>query len=263
VVIGPRLQARHDADMQLIQPTHAMRPTFWPVVLGTVVGGFLLVGGIGLAWLAFATPVVRGLAPAVVRPTPDQMIVGAVIWGLWLVVPPCFAIVGAIRLSMVAATLVRRPNLGPIMRAIPALGDEYVVAASVRLPDGRPIRNVIVGPFGVAVIGELPAPGNLRRQGNAWEVRRFDGRWVSLPNPLEGATRDAERMRHWIASEDRDFIVKVYAAVVVGDTAIVRTPACAAITDEQIPGWLASLPPQRSFSADRCADVVERIRSIA
>lgn len=249
--------------MQLIQSTQAMRPTLWPVVLGTVVGGFLLMGGIGLAWLAFATPVVRGLAPAVVRPTPDQMIIGAVIWGLWLVAPPCFAIVGAIRLSRVAAEVLRRPDLGPIMRAIPALGDEYVVAASVRLPDGRPVRNVVIGPFGVAVIGELPAPRNLRRQGNAWEVRRFDGRWVSLQNPLEGATRDAERLRHWIASEDRDFIVKVYAAVVVRDTAIIRTPACAAIAGEQIPAWLASLAPQRSFSADRCDDVVERIRSIA
>ena len=66
--------------------------------MGTVVGGLLLVGGISLAWIAFATPLVRGFTPAVVRPTPDQMLVGGIIWGLSLVAPPCFAIVGAFRL---------------------------------------------------------------------------------------------------------------------------------------------------------------------
>ena len=231
--------------------------------MGTVVGGLLLVGGISLAWIAFATPLVRGLSPAVVRPTPDQMLVGGIIWGLSLVAPPCFAIVGAIRLSMVAATLFQRPTLGPIGRAIPALGDEYVVAPTVRLPDGRAIRNVVVGPFGVAVIGQLPSPRNLRRQGAGWELRRIDGRWGPMEPPLERTARDAERIRYWIAAEDRDFIVKVYAAVVIGTFEMPRTAACAAITADQIPGWLASLPPQRSLNADRRADVVERIRTIA
>lgn len=249
--------------MQLIQPTQSMRPARGPILMGAVVGGLLLVGGIALAWVAFATPLVRGLTPAVVRPSPDQMIVGGLIWGLSLVAPPCFAIVGAIRLSMVAATLFGKPKLGPVTRAIPALGDEYVVAPTVRLPDGRSIRNVVVGPFGVAVIGELPTPRNTRRQGTAWEVRRADGRWVPMENPLERSARDAERIRYWIAAEDRDFVVKVYAAVVIGDTGLTRTPACAAITVDQVPAWLTSLPPQRSLNADRRAGVVERIRTIA
>lgn len=231
--------------------------------MGTVVGGLLLFGGIGLAWLAMATPVVRGLAPAVVRPTPDQMALGALVWGLSLVAPPCFAIVGAIRLGMVAAALVRRPDMGVVNRAIAALGDEYVIAPSVRLPDGRVIRNVVVGPFGVAVIGELPRPRNTRRHGTAWEVRRGDGRWTPMENPLERTGREAERVRHWIAAEDRDFLVKVFAAVVIRDAEMARTANCAAITAEQIPAWLASLPPQRSLSADRRDDVIERIRTIA
>lgn len=248
--------------MQLIQPTQPMRPARGPLVMGALVGGLLLVGGLGLAWLAFATPVVRGLAPAVVRPTPDQMIVGALVWGLSLVAPPCFAIVGAIRLSRVAATVLRKPQGSTISRAIPALGDEYVIAPTVHMADGHPIRNVVVGPFGVAVVGELPSPKNTRRQGTAWEMRRADGRWAPMQNPLERAARDAERIRHWIAADDRDFVVKVYAAVVIGDAALTRTAACAAIAADQIPGWLASLPPQRSLNADRRDDVVERIRSL-
>ena len=82
-------------------------------------------------------------------------------------------------------------------------------------------------------------------------------------NPLERAARDAERIRSWVGSEDRDFIVKVYAAVVTSDTSLSRTSACAVISTEQIPAWLASLPPQRSLSADRRADLVAQIKSIA
>ena len=249
--------------MQLIQSTHALRPARGPLLLGTVVGGVLLLGGLALAWLAFATPIVRGLAPSVVRPTLDQMVIGGLVWGLSLVVPPCFAIVGTIRLSVVAATVLRRPENGPVGSIGDALGDEYVVAPSVRLPDGRLIRNVVVGPFGVAIIGQLPSPKNLRRHGNSWEMRRMDGRWAPLESPLEHATRDAERIRHWLAADDRDFLVKVYSAVVVGNQPIARTAACAAIAADQIPAWLASLPPQRSLNADRRADIVDRISSIA
>jgi hypothetical protein len=249
--------------MQLIQPTHLLRPARGPLLLGTVVGGVLLLGGLGLAWLTFATPLVRGLTPSVVRPTPDQMLIGGLVWGLSLVMPPCLAIVGAIRLSVVAATVLRRPAAGPVGSVAEALGDEYVVAPWVRLPDGTTIRNLVVGPFGVAIVGQLPSPKNLRRNGNSWEIRRPDGRWTPLESPLERATRDAERIRHWLAAEDRDFLVKVYAAVVVGTQPIARTSACAAIAADQIPAWLASLPPQRSLNADRRADIVDRIRTIA
>jgi hypothetical protein len=249
--------------MQLILPTQQMRLARGPFLRGTVVGGLLLAGGLGLGWLAIATPVIQGLAPIVVRPSTEQILLGAIVWGVSLVGPPAFAIGGAIRLGIVATNLLQRPKVGPVSGAIPLLGDEYVVAPSVALPDGRAIRNVVIGPFGVAVIGELPTPSNTRRQGTAWEVRRIDGRWWPLEDPLERASRDAERIRHWIAAEDRDFVVKVYAAVLIRDASVSRTRSCAAITADQIPGWLASLPPQRSLNPDRLAGVVERIRSIA
>jgi hypothetical protein len=249
--------------MQLIPPTHVARPARGPLVLSTLVGGVLLFGGLGLAWLAIATPVVRGLTPAVVRPAPDQMLMGALVWGLSLVAPPAFAIVGAIRLSSVAATVLRKPHVGAVKSVAARLGDEYVVAPIVNLPDGRTARNVVVGPFGMAILHEMPPKRFTRRHGSQLEVRRHDGRWVSLESPLERAIRDTDRLKHWLTLEERDFVVKVYAAVVTDDDSIARTPSCAVLLPDQIPGWLASLPPQRSLSPSRIEDLVERLRAIA
>lgn len=249
--------------MQLIQSTHVMRPSRAPLVVSTLVGGVLFFGGLALAWLALATPLVRGLTPSVVRPAPDQMALGALVWGLSLVAPPAFAIVGAIRLSVVASAVLRKPQVGAVKGVAGELGDEYVVAPVVHLADGRAVKNLIVGPFGMAILSELPPPNVTRHQGQTWELRRHDGRWVPFQNPMERASRDMERVRHWIAGEERDFVVKIYAAVVTTDEAVTRTPSCAVLQPDQIPAWLASLPPQRSLSADRREDLVARVRSIA
>jgi hypothetical protein len=251
------------AAMQLIQPRHLARPGRGPFVMGTVVGGVLLFGGLALTWVAVATPVVRGLTPNVVRPAPDQMLVGALVWGLSLVAPPAFAIVGAIRLSLIASSVFRRPPAGAVSAVADQLGDEFVVAPIVHLPDGRPVKNLVVGPFGMAVISELPSPKVLRRHGTSWELRRYDGRWVPLENPLERAARDAERVKRWVATEERDFVVRVYAAVISTDTALSRTPTCAVLQREQIPAWLASLPVQRSLNEYRRTDLVERLTALA
>ena len=249
--------------MQMIYPAVSTKPARGPLVAGTLVGLVLLVGGIGLAWLAFATPIVRGLTPSAIRPAPDEMAIGAIVWGASLVAPPSFAVVGLFRLSRVAAAVLRKPHKGAISRIAGSLGDDITVAPVVRLPEGRLVRNLVAGSYGLAVLAELPPAGAIRRQGTGWEVRRGDGRWMPYDNPLERAARDAERIRSWVGSEDRDFIVKVYAAVVTSDTSLSRTSACAVISTEQIPAWLASLPPQRSLSADRRADLVAQIKSIA
>jgi hypothetical protein len=250
-------------SMQMISPTVSTRPALGPLVLGTFVGLVLLAGGIGLAWLAIATPVVRGLTPTAIRPALDQMAVGAIVWGASLVAPPSFAIVGLFRLSRVASTVFRRPNRGAIDRIAASLGDDIAVAPLVRLPEGRVVRNLVAGSYGLAILAELPPAGAARRQGTAWEVRRADGRWLPLENPLEHAARDAERIRSWIAAEERDFVVKVYAAVVTSDSTLSRTPSCAVISTEQIPAWLASLPPQRSLGETRRAELIDLIRSVA
>ena len=249
--------------MQFIQPSHAIRPARAPMLMGTVVGGVLLAGGIVLGWLAFATPFVRVLTPSVLRPSIEELAIGGVIWAVSLVAPPCFAIVGLIRLTQVGAAIIRKPATGPLGRAAGSLPDDYVVAPSLELPDGRRVRNVVIGPFGLAVIGEAPPRTVTRRHGGAWEVRRADGRWVPLEHPVERTSRDAERLRRWIGAEERDFLVKVYAAFVTTDPTIVRTPACAVIGPNEVAVWLSGLPPQRSLYDHRRDDLIERVRALA
>jgi hypothetical protein len=72
-----------------------------------------------------------------------------------------------------------------------------------------------------------------------------------------------ERIKGWIGSEERDFVVKVFAAVVTDDQSLSRTPACAVIGTSQVAAWLNSLPPQRSLNESRRADLIELVRSIA
>jgi hypothetical protein len=261
--IGGSARSDEDWQVQMIHPTVSTRPALAPLFVGTFVGLALVAGGIGLAWLAFATPVVRGLAPTAIRPTPDQMALGALIWGVSLVAPPSFAIVGLFRLSRVATLVFRRPNRGAILRHASSLGDDIAAATAVRLPEGTVVRNLVVGAYGVAILAELPPAHATRRHGTAWEVHRADGRWIPLENPLERAARNAERVRGWLGAEELDYVVKVYAAVVTSDGSVTRTPACAVISSDQIPAWLASLPAQRSLGPDRRAELVERIRAIA
>src|SRR4029079_4178873 len=117
-----------DGAMQLIQPSHVARPARGPLLMGTVVGGVLIAGGIVLAWLAFATPLVRVLTPSVVRPTFEQIAFGGLIWGVSLVAPPCFAISGFTRLWQVGGFILRKPPVGPVTRAAKLLTDDYLVA---------------------------------------------------------------------------------------------------------------------------------------
>lgn len=249
--------------MQTIQSAQALRPSRGPLVAGILVGAFLVVGGLALAWAAFATPLLTSLSPAGVRPGPEQMAAGALVWGMALVLPASFAIVGVVRLGTNAAALLRRPTPSALEQASAALGDEYVAAARVRLPEGRSVHNVILGPHGVAVVSELPPMAVTRRHGTSWEVRRADGRWVPFENPVERTGRDADSVRRWLNDDDRNFIVKVYATVVTDDPTLARTSACAVIGPHEIPAWLASLPPQRSLTADRREDLLELVRAAA
>jgi hypothetical protein len=262
VAIPPGARAREDGEVQLITSSRTARPPLGAIVVGLAVGGFLLAGGLFLAWVAFATPVLTGLTPVAQRPGPAQLAMGGAIWGFTLVAPPSFAIVGALRIGRVARAVTAKPPVRAINRVAASLGDEYTAAASVRLPDGRVVRDLVLGPFGLAVINELPPIHATRHTGISWEIRRSDGRWVHYENPLERTARDGERVRRWIAATERDFVVKVYTAVVTADPSVMRTAACAVVTTEQIPAWLASLPPARALTAERRAELIEQIRAI-
>jgi hypothetical protein len=249
-------------DVQVIVSSRVARPPLGAVVVGVVVGSVLLVGGLFLAWVAFATPVLTGLTPSASRPSPTQLALGGAIWAVTLVAPPAFAIVGVLRLGRVARAITVKPRPRAISQVASALGDEYVHAADMRLPDGRIVRDLVLGPFGIAVISELPPPRATRHSGYGWEVRGPDGRWTHIENPLERAARNGERVRRWFGSVERDYVVKTYSAVVTTDPTVARTPACAVVTPEQIPAWLASLPPARALTPDRRAELIEEIRAL-
>lgn len=248
--------------VQLLSSGRSARPPLSAVLVGTVVGAVLLIGGLFLGWLAFATPVLSGLSPTGGRSNATSLAIGAAVWGVALVAPASFAIVGALRLGRVARAVSAKPRPRATTRLASAIGDEHTCANDIRLPDGRIIRNLILGPFGLAVLSELPPARAIRHQGMSWEVRGPNGRWTHFENPLERTARDAERVRRWVASAERDFVVKVYAAVITDDPTINRTAACAALSPDQIPAWLASLPPSRALSDDRRDGLVEEIRSL-
>ncbi len=248
--------------MQLIAASRRVRPPIGAALVGALAGIALLAGGVFLGYLAFATPMVSALTPHVIRPTVQQMALGGLVWSIALVAPPAFAIVGAWRLSRVVRAVTARPGDRLLTKAASQLGDEYVAINDVILPEGRVIHDVVLGPFGLAVFGDLPPARYVRRTGQAWEVRGNGGRWLHMENPLERSSRDAERIRRWFAGTERDYVVKVFAALVTNDPSITRTPNCAVVTEEQIPAWLTSLPPARALTPDRRDEIVERISAL-
>lgn len=246
--------------VQVIQSTTFGQPIGRSdVIRGLLVGGALFVGAIVLGFLIFGTPFLSQFTPSG-RPAPVEILAGIAAWSFALTAPAGFGLVGAVRLATVLDQATTRPRVTPALRSAAAMGDDCAIATRVRLPDGRLIPELVIGPFGVAVIEELPPAAVSRHRGESWEARTADGHWVPIENPLDRASRDADRVRRWFAGGDQDFVVKVHAAVVAPDDAISRTPSCAVITVEQLPAWLASLPAQRSLTRDRREEILDRLR---
>jgi hypothetical protein len=249
--------------MQLISPAPPRgTPGRAAFITGSAVGLFLLVAGFALGWFLLTTSFAPHFTPAG-RPEVGQVAVGILAWALTFVAPAALLISGAARLAGVFdAAAARRPRATPASKLVASLGDEYVVAMHVRMPEGRSIPELVIGPFGAAVIEELPPARVTRHRGASWEVRTARG-WAPYENPVDRAARDAERVRRWFAHDDRDFIVKVYSAVVGSDVTVERNASCAVITPDQIPGWLLSLPAQRSLTPSRRERIAELLRAMA
>lgn len=227
------------------------------------VGGILVAGASILAYLLFTTEFLGRFTPSG-RASAAQLMTGALAWTFALTAPAGFGLVGLLRVGAAVERMAsRRPRPTPVLRIAHAVADDHAVATRVRLPDGaRVLPELVIGPFGAAVIEELPPAGAVVSRGpRSWEVRLADGQVHMIDHPLERATRDAERVRTWFAGDDADHVVKVYAAVVGADPAVARTPMCAYITADQVGPWLASLPPQRSFDTDRRNRVIRMVRA--
>ena len=245
--------------MQVIAPPADRGVARRAVVLGTLVGATLFIGGITVAVLTFGTDFITRFMPGA-RPQTSQVVAGMLAWTFALIAPAAFIMAGAVRLVTVWDDVSRARRPTPAARAAAKLSDEYVVMPRVRMPDGRLLAEVVLGPFGVAVMDELPPAAASRHRNGVWEVRAKGNRWIGIESPLERAAADAERVRHWLSSDEQDFLVKVYAAVIARDTSVPRTAACAVLTHEQVPAWLASLPPQKSLTDMRRSRIVQVLR---
>ncbi len=250
------------AGMEVITPNRSPgRTSAAPIVTSTVFGTLLVVGGVVMAYVAFATPLLAAALPSG-RPDAAQMAMGMAAWAIALVAPAAFVLAGTNRLARIlGAVRGRQPRPGAL-RGLNDLPDDITVASGLTLPDGRGVSNLVMGRFGVAVVRELPPSAVTRIRNGRWELRTQRS-WIPLTDPLEQATRDAERVRRWMANDDADFVVKVYAAVVGPDPQVARTPACAVLTPDQLAAWVTALPPQRSLTDGRRQRMLDTARDAA
>jgi hypothetical protein len=242
--------------MQLITPTQPRRHA-GSLVIGTLLGGCLVAAGLSMAFLTLETPMVSSLIPGSRANTLQVLLV----WALAMIAGGSLLVAGTNRLAIIAAAVRPHPRRrSPVVSALGSLPPDVVVATDVVPTEGRPIPEIVIGPFGVAVIHELGRRDEIRQIGTSWERKTRDG-WVPTEHPLDRAERDAERVRHWLTHGDLDFIVRVHAALITADASMLRSPLCAVITEAQIPAWIAALPRQRSLSEGRLQQVVARVRA--
>jgi hypothetical protein len=204
------------------------------VVGWTMSGAILAFGGLLVAYVVIRTPflalLTQELRPGATPPDGTLAIV------LLMAIPLSFVAVGTDRLARVVAAIRDRHRRRDWIGLLPA---GMVASRTVDLGDGRPAPTLVAGPFGLAVIREVAA---------------------ATSGDVEHATRDTDRIRRWLTLHESDFVVRLYTAVVAPEHELVRTPACALVTPEQLPSWLALLPGQRSLTPsrrDRLARILE------
>ena len=253
--ISPRALATSRAR----QPGSGFMAAAAPAVVGAA---WLGIAG-AAAWLVFATPFLARLLD-LGSSGPVAPLMGAVALAVALTAPAAFAVVGIARLGgAVGHARAARRATPPVARRAELLPDGCTVIPRVRLPDGRRIPDVVVGPHGVAFFESLPPAAATRRTGERWEVRFADRTWRPIENPLQRASRDAERLRRHLEAQERDFLVRVQAAVLGDPRAIGRTDGCSVVAPDDVPAWLAALPAQRGLSPDRLARLREVLADLA
>jgi hypothetical protein len=255
-----RARSGQDAGMQVIAVSSAPRLSDRiAVVRSGTVAALLVAAGVALGWLSLGTPLVSAFIPYG-RPSAMEIAGGIVVWGFAIVLPAAFLIMGVARFASLAEALgASRPRrVTPHLQK--ALGEEHLAATDLLLPGGRRLHELVLGPFGMVVLGDVPPRSAARHVGAHWEIRDEKGRWVPIEDPVQRASRDAERVRGWLAMDDRDFTVRVYAAVVTSDTTVERTATCAVVPPADLAAWLEALPAQRGLTPQRRAHLTELIR---
>lgn len=263
--MAPSRASAHDARMQVLASSRARadRPSRLALASALVVGVSLVAASAFLLYLVFGANFIDRFMPRS-RPSTWELVSGALAWTFALTAPAGFGLIGIARLATAYERWsARKPRATPALRLRRAIGDDHVVATGVRLPDGsRVLPELVIGPFGAAIIEELPpASAVLSRGVRSWEVRVGSGQIRTIDNPLALAAHDAERVRGWLSPDDGDRVTKVYTAVVGNDPKVQRTPNVAVLAPSQVADWLQSLPPQKSFDAGRRDSLVKQVRA--
>ena len=252
----------HDARMQVIRAAGPQRRrAAASVVAGLVAGLILLAIGAVIVWSIFTSNLLDGL-DRVGSSALEQQLLGTLAWGLAFLVPGSFAVLGLLSIVRAADGRPRSRRLRPAASLQAALSDDYIVAEDVRLPDGRLVPEIVIGPHGLTVIEELPPAAVSRPGSHGWEVRGTGGRWLNIENPLDRAARDGERVRRWLGSHMEDFVPRISVAVVADDRRVARTAEVAVLRPEELPGFLAAQPALRQMSPDRRGRIEALLREL-
>ena len=246
----------------IVVPTTGSLADRIAVARSIAVAVLLIVAGAALAWLCFGTPIVMGFIP-MGRPDTLQVATGIAVWAMAILVPGAFLIMGVSRAASIVESLAATRPRRVTTTLARALGSDHLAATDLVLPGGRRVHEMVLGPFGIAVLGDVPPRSVTRHVGSRWEVRGDRGRWIPVEDPVQRASRDAERVRGWVAADDRDFLVRVYAAIVSDDPTIERSPTCAVVAPGDLAGWLEALPAQRGLTPARREHLVEMVRTLA
>ena len=147
---------------------------------GTVLGTLFIVGGLVLAYVAFATPFLDLALPSG-RPDPHPDRLRHRASGPWRSSRPPASSWPAPTVSPATS---RPPAAAPragrsTLKELDSLPDDFTVASGLTLADGRGVSELVIGPFGAAVIRELPPAAVTRIQGDNWQVagRAAGSRW--------------------------------------------------------------------------------------
>jgi hypothetical protein len=222
-------------------------------ILGeTLVGASLVLLGIWLVCIALTTQIVARLAETVQPGSPGPL-VAFLAWAAMLAAPAGLVLLGTDRLARMVA-FARTGAWGRRANPFATLPHDVTIVRGIRLDDGRPGPTLLVGGFGVALVHGVDGSSRRGRRSETREDER------AAMDPLEPVTRDAERLRHWLAQREVDFVVRVYAAIVTTDDSLARSVSCAVVTAEQLGAWIGSLPSQRTLTVDRRARLVKILR---
>jgi hypothetical protein len=248
--------------MQVIKPPRRATPfhLLTRIAGPSLIGAVAVAAGLAVSYLALTTPFIAELSSRG-QGRLGAPLVGAIVWGTAFLVPGALLVLGAVQMARgLEASLDLRARKRPVASLRRRLSDAYSVAQGVRLPDGRVLPEVVVGPHGVTLVAELPPRRYSRVTGSSWEVRLDSGSWMPIENPVERAARDAERLRNWIALEEEDLAPRVYAAVVHDGHPVAPTPHVSVVRRQELPALFEALPPARHMDPARRARIEALLR---